>query len=176
MASVSAMQTAADLQAAQELLQSSFVPVMGGGQDDGSGDVDLLPFMVAAKTCTVSGLENDYRGCFCLLLRNRAGKPTAAGICRVFGQHLAELPLIATSISARRKVMQNRQPLLQARFFPQQMHLTTSQGRRCVVVEVWQVAWWWILGRLQLRRSYFCFFFFGRGGGYGGLLERWWSS
>lgn len=85
--------TAWSLRAAQELLQESFDPIM-----DLSTNTDLLPLMIYARQYG----EWDYKNVHVMLLRHK-GKPVVAAIMRIFGPQLAELPLIATKLTARRQ-------------------------------------------------------------------------
>eukprot|EP00798_Chlamydomonas_sp_ICE-L_P014358 gene14358-20355_t len=101
--------TLATMQVIQDILQESFDPIidvvviqgiLGESFDpiiDVSGQ-DLLPKMVEA------GVLGDwhFEGMFTILLKHR-GRPTCAGILRVFGPYLVELPLIATKFDARRQ-------------------------------------------------------------------------
>lgn len=81
------------LRAVGEVLGESFDPII----DIGSG-VDLLPLMVFARAHG----EWDYKNVHTLLLRHK-GKPVVAAVFRAFGPQLAELPLIATRLAARRQ-------------------------------------------------------------------------
>lgn len=83
-----------DLQIVREMLEESFDPIV-----DITSNTDLLPIMVNSESYG----EWDYSGMHCVLLRAR-GIPVVAGIVRVFGQHVAELPLIATDNEHRRQV------------------------------------------------------------------------
>ncbi len=60
--------------------------------------VDLMPLMIYCQ----SYRDWDYCGCHTLILRHE-GEPVAAATMRCFGAHLAELPLIATKLTARRQ-------------------------------------------------------------------------
>mmetsp|Transcript_13830 Transcript_13830/g.39159 ORF Transcript_13830/g.39159 Transcript_13830/m.39159 type:complete len:924 (+) Transcript_13830:273-3044(+) len=82
-----------ELKVVQEILQQSFDPIM-----ELTTNTDLLPVMVASGTFR----EWDYSGMHCLLLM-MDGVPVVAGIFRVFGQRMAELPLIATHKEYRRQ-------------------------------------------------------------------------
>lgn len=81
------------IEAATKLLQESFDPIM-----DLSTNTDLLPLMINAEQHG----EWDYRGVHTLLLKYM-DTPVVAAIVRAFGPQMAELPLIATSKSQRRK-------------------------------------------------------------------------
>ncbi|KAK9810346.1 hypothetical protein WJX72_009121 [[Myrmecia] bisecta] len=81
------------LKSAAELLQESFDPII----DIISGQ-DLLNVMVYAQELG----EWDYTGMYTAVLRHK-GKPVAAAVFRVFGPQLAELPLVATRLTARRQ-------------------------------------------------------------------------
>lgn len=86
-------ETAAILRTAHELLQESFDPII-----DVVNGVDLMPLMIYCQ----SYRDWDYCGCHTLLLRH-GGEAVAAATMRCFGAHLAELPLIATKLTARRQ-------------------------------------------------------------------------
>ncbi|MEW5305992.1 MAG: hypothetical protein WDW36_008498 [Sanguina aurantia] len=81
------------LASALGILQDSFDPIICAvsGQD-------LLPKMVQATTIG----EWDFTNMYTALLHHR-GRPVCAAVLRVFGTQLAELPLVATSSSARRQ-------------------------------------------------------------------------
>lgn len=81
------------IDAATKLLQESFDPIM-----DLSSNTDLLPLMINAEQHG----EWDYRGVHTLLLKYM-DTPVVAAIVRAFGPQMAELPLIATSKSQRRR-------------------------------------------------------------------------
>lgn len=74
-------------------LAESFDPII-----DVVNGVDLMPLMIYCQ----SYRDWDYCGCHTLLLRHE-GQPVAAATMRCFGAHLAELPLIATKLTARRQ-------------------------------------------------------------------------
>eukprot|EP00889_Picochlorum_renovo_P000287 jgi/Picre1/27317/NNA_000286.t1 len=78
---------------AKKILEESFDPIM-----DLSTNTDLLPLMIHAEQHG----EWDYRGVHTLLLKYM-DTPVVAAIVRVFGPQMAELPLIATLKSQRRK-------------------------------------------------------------------------
>ncbi|GAX73964.1 hypothetical protein CEUSTIGMA_g1414.t1 [Chlamydomonas eustigma] len=76
-----------------DLLQESFDPII-----DVTTQEDLLYRMVYAQPLG----EFDFQGMLAILLKHK-GVPVCAGVLRVFGEHLAELPLVATKAEARRK-------------------------------------------------------------------------
>ena len=78
---------------ATRLLQESFDPIM-----DLASNTDLLPLMISARQAG----EWDYSGMYTLLLKY-CETPVVAAVVRVFGPQMAELPLIATSKSQRRR-------------------------------------------------------------------------
>ncbi|CAG9464154.1 unnamed protein product, partial [Pedinophyceae sp. YPF-701] len=82
-----------DLRAVLKILQESFDPIM-----DLSTNTDLLPIMVQGG----SHGDYDYSSVYTMALRFR-GKPVVAAVFRVFGEEVAELPLIATKSDARRE-------------------------------------------------------------------------
>lgn len=86
-------QTDLAIEAATKILQESFDPIM-----DLSTNTDLLPLMINAEQHG----EWDYRGVHTLLLKYM-DTPVVAAIVRAFGPQMAELPLIATSKSQRRR-------------------------------------------------------------------------
>ena len=86
-------QTDLAIEAATKLLQESFDPIM-----DLASNTDLLPLMINAEQHG----EWDYRGVHTLLLKYM-DTPVVAAIVRAFGPQMAELPLIATSKSQRRR-------------------------------------------------------------------------
>lgn len=81
------------IEEATSLLQESFDPIM-----DLSTNTDLLPLMINAEQYG----DWDYRGVHTILLKHRS-TPVVAAVVRVFGPQMAELPLIATSKSQRRR-------------------------------------------------------------------------
>ena len=85
--------TTYSVKAAADILQESFDPIV-----DLSTGTDLLPLMLYAHQYG----DWDYRGVYTLLLRYK-GKPVVAATSRVFGPQYAELPLIATRMTARRQ-------------------------------------------------------------------------
>ena len=85
--------TALSIRKAAEILKESFDPII-----DYSTNRDLLPLMLYARQYG----DWDYRNVYTLLLRQN-GVPVVAGIVRVFNAQFAELPLIATKMSARRQ-------------------------------------------------------------------------
>ena len=86
-------ETDAAIFAATRLLQESFDPIM-----DLASDTDLLPLMISARQVG----DWDYSGMYTLLLKY-CDAPVVAAVVRVFGPQMAELPLIATSKSQRRR-------------------------------------------------------------------------
>lgn len=78
---------------ATSLLQESFDPIM-----DLASNTDLLPLMISARQVG----EWDYSGMYTLLLKY-CETPVVAAVVRVFGPQMAELPLIATAKSQRRR-------------------------------------------------------------------------
>ena len=78
---------------ASSLLQESFDPIM-----DLASNTDLLPLMISARQVG----EWDYSGMYTLLLKY-CETPVVAAVVRVFGPQMAELPLIATAKSQRRR-------------------------------------------------------------------------
>jgi len=85
--------TALSIRKAAEILKESFDPII-----DYSTNRDLLPLMLYARQYG----DWDYRNVYTLLLRQN-GVPVVAGIVRIFNAQFAELPLIATKMSARRQ-------------------------------------------------------------------------
>ncbi|KAG1656826.1 hypothetical protein FOA52_008460 [Chlamydomonas sp. UWO 241] len=81
------------LKEVQSVLQESFDPII-----DVTSQQDLLPKMIHASTVG----EFDFQGMFSILLKHK-GKSVCAGLLRIFGTHLAELPLVATRANARRQ-------------------------------------------------------------------------
>ena len=86
-------ETEAAISEATKLLQESFDPIM-----DLASNTDLLPLMISAKQVG----DWDYSGMYTLLLKYM-DTPVVAAVVRVFGPQIAELPLIATSKSQRRR-------------------------------------------------------------------------
>ena len=86
-------ETEAAINDATRLLQESFDPIM-----DLSTNTDLLPLMINAE----QHADWDYTGVHTLLLKYM-DTPVVAAIVRVFGPQMAELPLIATLKSQRRR-------------------------------------------------------------------------
>ncbi|GAQ87364.1 PHD finger family protein [Klebsormidium nitens] len=81
------------LAAAVDILSRCFDPII----DCASGE-DLLPMMVHSRQTK----DHDFSGMYCLALR-AAGKVASCAVIRVFGNKLAEMPLVATSLDARRQ-------------------------------------------------------------------------
>lgn len=81
------------LAAALQILQESFDPIM-----DLATDTDLLPLMVMSDAAG----DYDYANTYTLVL-SHGQAPVVAAVARVFGSELAELPLIATALAARRQ-------------------------------------------------------------------------
>lgn len=81
------------IRAAADILQESFDPIM-----DLASNKDLLPLMLYAQQYK----DWDYRGMYTLLLRYK-GKPVVSALVRICGPAMAELPLIATKTTARRR-------------------------------------------------------------------------
>ena len=65
---------------------------------DLASNTDLLPLMISARQVG----EWDYSGMYTLLLKY-CETPVVAAVVRVFGPQMAELPLIATAKSQRRR-------------------------------------------------------------------------
>ncbi len=85
--------TAKPLEQVMEILQESFDPII-----DVTTQEDLLQRMVYAQPLG----EFDFQGMFTILLRHR-GAPVCAGLLRIFGEYMAELPLVATKLDARKR-------------------------------------------------------------------------
>ncbi|KAK3274771.1 hypothetical protein CYMTET_17056 [Cymbomonas tetramitiformis] len=81
------------LQTASSILQESFEPI----RDLASGQ-NLVPMMVHSET----EKEHDFQGMYTIILNDK-GKPVTVATLRVFGRHLAEMPLVATLECARRQ-------------------------------------------------------------------------
>lgn len=75
-------------------VQRCFDPII-----DGASGEDLLPMMVHSRQTK----DHDFSGMYCLALR-AAGKVASCAVIRIFGNKLAEMPLVATSLDARRQV------------------------------------------------------------------------
>jgi len=86
-------ETSKAIQEATDLLEESFDPIV-----DLSTNTDLLPLMINAEQYS----DWDYRGVHTIVLKYRS-VPVVAAIVRVFGPQMAELPLIATLKSQRRR-------------------------------------------------------------------------
>ncbi|CAL8466932.1 g6468 [Coccomyxa elongata] len=81
------------LKAAQEILTESFDPIL-----DLVTGADLMMAMVYAQELG----DWDYTGMYTAILRRR-GKPVCSAVFRVFGGRMAEVPLVATRLGARRQ-------------------------------------------------------------------------
>eukprot|EP00793_Prasinoderma_coloniale_P003339 PRCOL_00005974-RA len=81
------------LSAALRIITSSFDPIT-----DLSSGKDLLPLMVYSRSLS----DHDFTNMMCFVVSHR-GKPVCAATVRVFGRRLAEMPLVATDVRARRQ-------------------------------------------------------------------------
>ena len=81
------------LRDAHRIITLSFDPIM-----DLATGKDLVPLMVYSKGTA----DHDFSNMLCVVVCHD-GKPVCSAVLRVFGRHLAEMPLVATDHAARRQ-------------------------------------------------------------------------
>ena len=102
--------TAPILKRIEQILQECFDPIKCR-----SSGIDLLAHLVRGKSVD----DWDFCGFYCLAMRGEGGHWVSALVFRVFGEELAEVPLVATVPSARgkghgQKIMKHLQSLLES--------------------------------------------------------------